>query len=59
MPLLPTPGERAAWPCSFLHNTGGQTPPISYLSTFFFTQPFHFFIYQIFMESLQALSLEV
>lgn len=38
---------------------GGQTPPLSYLSAFFFTQHFHLFIYQIFIECLLALALEV
>lgn len=38
---------------------GGQTPPFSYLSAFFFTQPFHLFIYQIFIECFLALALEV
>ena len=56
--LSPPPGEAAAWPCRQVptipaSKAGALLFPS--LSAFFFTQPFHLFIYQVFTEYLLAL----
>lgn len=58
----PPPGEGAAWPCRQVptipaSKAGALLFPS--LSAFFFAQPFHLFIYQVFTEYLLALRLEV
>lgn len=60
--LPPPPGEAAAWPCRQVptipaSKAGALLFPS--LSAFFFAQPFHLFIYQVFTEYLLALGLEV
>ena len=53
-------GSCLALPSSAHHSCfQGRNPPFSSLSAFFFTQPFHLFIYQVFTEYLLALGLEV